>query len=249
MPPPGAGRVRGGLVGAVAVGVVGDVGGVGDRLQGGAALDGGVDGDGHRAVGGDAAVPGHGVGADVGHGRAGGGRGAHQGELGGEHVGDLMAGVVLLVEVAAVGEDDRVGDRAPLDEAAGHRLGGGEGRRREHHDGDGRRVVGGVRIGRLAHAATSAFDEEVEALFTRLPAMFGAVTVKAEGRRVTHRQAGERPVAGRRVVDALRHREAAGREGRERRERLQDVDAVARVLAVVLDRQRIDDRAAGVDAW
>src|SRR6185295_2069764 len=88
------------LVGAVAVGVEADGALVADGLAGGAVRDGGGDGDRHLAAGRNDAVPVRGVAARGGG--AAGRRGAGQGELGRQHVGELVARVVLLVEGAGV---------------------------------------------------------------------------------------------------------------------------------------------------
>src|SRR6185369_14871504 len=111
----GAGVIRlaGRFVAAVAVRVVGDRPLVGDGRPAGRNLDGGGDGDGDRAAGrGQGAVPGHGVGRDRGSGRAGGGGGAHQGEAGGQDVGEFVARVVRLRGAAAVGKGHGIGDGA-----------------------------------------------------------------------------------------------------------------------------------------
>ena len=107
---PGSSVERGRLVGAVAVAVEGDRALVGDRrsrprragswrvmvivTEPPAAID---------------AVPGDGVGADVGDGRAAGGAGGDQRQAGGQHVGEFVARVVVLRAGAGVAEHDGVG--------------------------------------------------------------------------------------------------------------------------------------------
>src|SRR6185369_13603289 len=133
-----------GLVHPVAIGVEADARLVGDRRSGGSGVDGGGDGDGHRAAGGNHAVPVGGVAG--GRGRAGGGRGRDQSQAGGQGVGELRAGVVLLVIGRAIAERHRVGDVLADAEGAGDRLGGGHRGGREDRGGGARRVVGVVRV-------------------------------------------------------------------------------------------------------
>src|SRR5206468_8702492 len=99
-------------------------------------------------------------------------------------------------------------DGAPLDEAAGHRLGGGDRGGREHLHGGGGRVVGGVGVRRpVRHPGRGG-----RGVVHQAAGKVGRGDREGQGRRVADLQAGEVPVAGPRVVDPLRRGEAAGVE-------------------------------------